>query len=139
RTGGRHPRPGAGAAGTMGRAPAAGQLRRACAPGPGHAADHLPARHRRQPVRGDPARLARDAGHSRAAAQVAVAPAAFPETAMELRPSLSTLLRHKTAATLIVRDIALTCAIICNSLFMIGERITFVSEPSGLVRSEEHT
>src|SRR5690606_17683458 len=136
RTGGRHPRPGAGAAGTMGRAPAAGQLRGARAPGHGHAPDHVPARHHRQPVRRDPSRLARDAGHSRAAAQVAVAPAAFPETAMEIRPILSTLMRHKTAATLIVLEIALTCAIICNALFMIGERITFVNEASGLAEDE---
>jgi len=51
---------------------------------------------------------------------------------MEFRPILSTLLRHKTAATLIVLEIALTCAIICNALFMIGERITQVREVSGL-------
>ena len=33
---------------------------------------------------------------------------------MELRPILSTLLRHKTAAALIVLEIALSCAIICK-------------------------
>jgi len=55
---------------------------------------------------------------------------------MEIRPILSTLMRHKTAAALIVLEIALTCAIICNALFMIGERITFVNEPSGLVENE---
>ncbi len=55
---------------------------------------------------------------------------------MEIRPILSTLMRHKTAATLIVLEIALTCAIICNALFMIGERITFVNEPSGLAEDE---
>ena len=55
---------------------------------------------------------------------------------MEIRPILSTLMRHKTAATLIVLEIALTCAIICNALFMIGERITQVNEVSGLVESE---
>ncbi|TYT26096.1 FtsX-like permease family protein [Luteimonas viscosa] len=55
---------------------------------------------------------------------------------MEIRPILSTLLRHKTAATLIVLEIALTCAIICNALFMIGERITQVNEVSGIAEDE---
>ncbi len=55
---------------------------------------------------------------------------------MEIRPILSTLMRHKTAATLIVLEIALTCAIICNALFMIGERITQVNEASGLAENE---
>jgi putative ABC transport system permease protein len=34
---------------------------------------------------------------------------------MELRPILSTLRRHKTAAALIILEIALSCAIICNA------------------------
>ncbi len=55
---------------------------------------------------------------------------------MEIRPILSTLMRHKTAATLIVLEIALTCAIICNALFMIGERVVQVREVSGLVEDE---
>ncbi len=55
---------------------------------------------------------------------------------MELRPILSTLLRHKTAATLIVLEIALTCAIICNALFMIGERIAQLNEVSGIAENE---
>jgi putative ABC transport system permease protein len=55
---------------------------------------------------------------------------------MEIRPILSTLMRHKTAATLIVLQIAVTCAIICNAFFMIGERITQISEPSGLAEDE---
>ena len=55
---------------------------------------------------------------------------------MEIRPILSTLMRHKTAATLIVLEIALTCAIICNALFMISDRIAQVREVSGLVENE---
>lgn len=55
---------------------------------------------------------------------------------MEIRPILSTLLRHKTAAALIVLQIALTCAIICNALFMIGERIAQVGETSGIAVDE---
>lgn len=55
---------------------------------------------------------------------------------MEIRPILSTLMRHKTAAALIVLEIALTCAIICNALFMISDRIAQVQEVSGLVENE---
>ena len=42
---------------------------------------------------------------------------------MEIRPILSTLRRHKTAAALIVLEIALSCAIVCNALFLISERL----------------
>ncbi|MCA0393401.1 MAG: ABC transporter permease [Proteobacteria bacterium] len=55
---------------------------------------------------------------------------------MEIRPILSTLMRHKTAAALIVLEIALTCAIICNALFMIGARISQLREVSGLAENE---
>ena len=55
---------------------------------------------------------------------------------MDIRPILSTLMRHKTAASLIVIEIALTCAIICNALFMISDRIREVREVSGLVENE---
>ncbi len=55
---------------------------------------------------------------------------------MEIRPILSTLMRHKTAAALIVLQIALTCAIICNALFMIGDRITQIRETSGIAEDE---
>ena len=51
---------------------------------------------------------------------------------MDIRPILSTLLRHKTAAALIVLEIALTCAIICNALFMVGERLAQMRQPSGV-------
>jgi putative ABC transport system permease protein len=51
---------------------------------------------------------------------------------MEIRPILSTLLRHKTAATLIVLEIALSCAIVCNALFLIGNRLEHMGRPSGL-------
>ena len=55
---------------------------------------------------------------------------------MDIRPILSTLMRHRTAASLIVIEIALTCAIICNALFMIGDRLTQVREISGLAEDE---
>ena len=55
---------------------------------------------------------------------------------MDIRPSLSTLMRHKTAAALIVVEIALTCAIICNALFMISDRLSQVREVSGIAEEE---
>jgi putative ABC transport system permease protein len=55
---------------------------------------------------------------------------------MEIRPILSTLGRHKTAALLIVLQIALTCAIVCNALFLIGNRLERMQRPSGLVENE---
>ena len=55
---------------------------------------------------------------------------------MDIRPILSTLMRHKTAASLIVLQIALACAIICNALFMIGDRMKEMREPSGIVVDE---
>ncbi|RYG13456.1 MAG: FtsX-like permease family protein [Burkholderiales bacterium] len=51
---------------------------------------------------------------------------------MDIRPILSTLLRHKTAAALIVLEIALSCAIICNALFLIGNRMERMQRPTGL-------
>src|SRR3546814_14578529 len=55
---------------------------------------------------------------------------------MELRPILSTLLRHKTAAALIVLEIALSCAIVCNALFLIGNRIERINLVSGVAENE---
>ena len=42
---------------------------------------------------------------------------------MEIRPILSTLSRHKAAAALIVLEVALSCAIICNALFLVSQRV----------------
>jgi putative ABC transport system permease protein len=55
---------------------------------------------------------------------------------MDIRPIFSTLRRHKTAATLIVIEIALTCAIVCNAVFVIGNRIEQISTPSGMAEAE---
>lgn len=55
---------------------------------------------------------------------------------MDIRPILSTLLRHKTAAALIVLEIALSTAIICNALFLIGERIGRINRVSGVAETE---
>ena len=55
---------------------------------------------------------------------------------MELRPILTTLRRHKTASALIVLEIALSCAIVCNALFLISQRIDRLSATSGLAENE---
>jgi len=55
---------------------------------------------------------------------------------MDLLPILSTLKRHKTAAGLIVLQIALTCAIVCNALFLISERIANINAPSYMADDE---
>ncbi len=55
---------------------------------------------------------------------------------MEIRPILSTLRRHKTAAALIVLEVALSCAIISNALFLISHRLDRMQRPSGLAESE---
>ncbi len=55
---------------------------------------------------------------------------------MEIRPILSTLLRHRTAAALIVIEIALSCAIICNALFIVSQRLDNLTLPSGIAEHE---
>ena len=55
---------------------------------------------------------------------------------MELRPILSTLRRHKTASALIVLEIALSCAIICNALFLIASRLDRMQRPTGQAENE---
>jgi putative ABC transport system permease protein len=55
---------------------------------------------------------------------------------MDIRPILSTLRRHKTAAALIVLEIALSCAIICNAVFLISQRLERMQRPTGLADTE---
>src|SRR5690606_1651819 len=57
-------------------------------------------------------------------------------TPMEIRPILSTLRRHKTAAALIVVEIALACAIVCNALFLVSQRVENLGLPSGIAEHE---
>ncbi len=56
--------------------------------------------------------------------------------AMDIRPILSTLMRHKIASLLIVLEIALTCAIVCNALFLIGDRLDRMNMHSGIADHE---
>jgi len=55
---------------------------------------------------------------------------------MHFVPIISTLRRHKTAATLVVLEIALTCAIVCNAVFLIGNRLDRMHKASGIVETE---
>lgn len=55
---------------------------------------------------------------------------------MDFLPILSTLRRHKTAATLVVLEIALTCAIVCNAVFLVGNRLDRMHKASGVAESE---
>jgi len=54
---------------------------------------------------------------------------------MEILPILSTLRRHKVTAFLVVIEIALTCAIVCNAVFIINQRLDRMNMPSGV---DEH-
>lgn len=51
---------------------------------------------------------------------------------MEIRPILSALMRSKVALVLIGLQIALTLAIVCNALFIIGQRLERMQRPSGM-------
>ncbi len=51
---------------------------------------------------------------------------------MQIKPILSALRRHKAGTFLIAMQIALTLAIVCNALFIIHQRVSHLSEPSGL-------
>jgi putative ABC transport system permease protein len=55
---------------------------------------------------------------------------------MHFIPILSTLRRHRAAAALIVLEIAFTCAIVCNAVFLIRERLARMDRPSGVAESE---
>lgn len=55
---------------------------------------------------------------------------------MDLMPILASLRRHKTAAALIVIEIALTATIVCNALHLIANRLEVLNKPSGLAEAE---
>ena len=51
---------------------------------------------------------------------------------MEIRPILSALMRSKVSMILIGLQVALTLAIVCNALFIIGQRLDHMARPSGM-------
>jgi putative ABC transport system permease protein len=55
---------------------------------------------------------------------------------VEIRSILSSLGRHKIVMWLLVLEVALTCAVICNAVFLIAQRIDHMHTPSG-VRLDE--
>jgi len=55
---------------------------------------------------------------------------------VDILPILSTLRRHKVTATLIVLEIALTCAIVCNAVFLISQRLHRMDMPSGIAEHQ---
>ena len=51
---------------------------------------------------------------------------------MEIRPIPSALMRSKVSMILIGLQVALTLAIVCNALFIIGQRLDRMNRPSGM-------
>jgi putative ABC transport system permease protein len=54
---------------------------------------------------------------------------------MVIRPILSSLRRHKLAAGLLVLEIAVACAILCNAVFMIRERLNEMQVHTGMAEN----
>ncbi len=55
---------------------------------------------------------------------------------MPLRPILSSLRHHKLTALLLTLQVAFTCAIVCNAVFMIASRIERMSVATGIAENE---
>ncbi|EIL87832.1 ABC transporter permease [Rhodanobacter sp. 115] len=51
---------------------------------------------------------------------------------MHFRHILSALGRHRIAVCLLVLEIAFTCAVVCNALFLIGTRLERMHRPTGV-------
>ena len=54
---------------------------------------------------------------------------------MDIKPILSSLRRHRIATTLIVLEIALACAVLCNAFFLVAGRLDLMRIDSGV---DEH-
>jgi putative ABC transport system permease protein len=55
---------------------------------------------------------------------------------MQLRPIFSTLRYHRLTASLLILQVAFTCAIVCNVVFMIAGRVAGITAPTGIAESE---
>ena len=51
---------------------------------------------------------------------------------MDIKPILSALGRHRIATVLIVLEIALACAVLCNAFFLVNGRLALIDTDSGL-------
>ena len=54
---------------------------------------------------------------------------------MRLHPIISALRRHKSGVALIVLQIALTLAIVCNAVFIIAQRVDRLNRPTGVIEA----
>lgn len=54
---------------------------------------------------------------------------------MQIQPILAALRKHRIPAALIVLEIALACAVLCNAVFMIGQRIGEIHLPNAIDES----
>ena len=54
---------------------------------------------------------------------------------LQIKPILAALKRHRAGTILIVLQIALTLAIVCNALFIIEQRVAHMSRPTGMTES----
>jgi putative ABC transport system permease protein len=55
---------------------------------------------------------------------------------MDIRPILFTLRRHKFTCWLLILQIAFTCAIVCNTIFLINQRLELMHISSGVAEQE---
>lgn len=55
---------------------------------------------------------------------------------MDIKPIFSTLRRHKFTACLLIIEIAFTCAIVCNAIFLIGQRLERMNMSTGIAEHE---
>ncbi len=51
---------------------------------------------------------------------------------LDIKPIIATLSRHRIAASLIVLEIALACAVLCNALFLAASRMELIGMNSGV-------
>lgn len=51
---------------------------------------------------------------------------------LDIAPIVAALSRHRVPSALLVLQVALTCAIVCNALFMVSDRLRWMDTPSGI-------
>jgi putative ABC transport system permease protein len=55
---------------------------------------------------------------------------------LQIGPILSTLKRHRITCSLLILQIALTCAIVCNAVFLVRDRLGWMDTPSGVAEDQ---
>ncbi|HET7557758.1 MAG TPA: FtsX-like permease family protein [Rhodanobacteraceae bacterium] len=55
---------------------------------------------------------------------------------MQLRPILATLRHHRLTTLLLALQVAFTCAIVCNVVFLIANRVQRITVPTGIAENE---